>query len=117
MQPITTSNGSNVFNQSGVNPQAFPKTDSLQVLSTGTKLNKSNDKISGNESKGSGFLTIFIVAVVVTLIVILAVAKMAKPAQENKITIPEAPNPATELPKSKKKIKTKKKKSKKRNKK
>lgn len=34
LQPIGTTNGSNVFNQPGVNPQAFPKTNSLQVIDT-----------------------------------------------------------------------------------
>ena len=117
LQPITTTNGSNVFNQPGINSQAFPKTDSLQVLSTGTKSSKPNNTLSANAPKDSGFLTIFVVAVVVTVIVILAFAKMAKPIQDSKETVTEESIPTTNQPKSKKNLKNKKKKSKKRNKK
>ena len=56
-----------------------------------------------------------VVAVVVTVIVILAVAKMAKPVQDMKLTASEEPNPIAKQPKHTKKPKTKKPKSKKRN--
>lgn len=34
LQPVAPSNGSNVFDQPGINPQAFPQTSSLQVIDT-----------------------------------------------------------------------------------
>lgn len=117
LQPTTSSDSSNIFNQPGVNPQAFPKTDSLQVLSTGSKPDNTNKSISSNASTGSHFLTIFIVAVIVTLIIILAVAKLAVPAQNTEETNAEEPEQIFNQIKPKKKSKNKNKKSKKRNKK
>lgn len=113
LQPITTSNGSNVLNQPGVNSQAFPKTDSLQVLSTGSPSSTSNAQLNKNNSAGSGFLTVFIIAVLVLVSVILALAKMAKPAQDTKNIQPEEPKPKIDQNKPKKKTKSKKNKSKK----
>ncbi len=116
LQPATTSSGINVFNQPGVNSQAFPQTDSLKVLSTGSRSNNSNLTVARNDTPGNGFLTIFIVSVVVTVIVILAVAKIAKPIRGAETIVPEEPSATTVRPKSMKKRKNKSKKSKKRNK-
>lgn len=77
VQPTTT-NGSNVFNQPGINPQAFPKVNSLKVNTNTVASQDSTDSSAG--SPGWGALTwVFIAgAVVVTGLILLF--RAAKPA-------------------------------------
>ncbi len=117
LQPITSSSSSNAFNQPGVNPQAFPKTSSLQVESTGTTLQASWQKSdSTSNSRGISAMTLFFVAIAVVLAVLILILKFAKPAdkleqektEEPKLVV--APEPSKSQPKKKPKKKKPKKK-------
>lgn len=118
LQPVTSSSGSNSFNQPGVNPQAFPQTGSLRVVSTGTAVQASGaDADIASDSQGFNALTLFFLAIAVVIVVIVILIKVAKPAQkaeqepEKKPTITE--NPIAKAAKPKKKSKKKKKSTKK----
>ena len=90
LQPLTTAGESNVFNQPGVNPQAFPKTNSLRVLSTGTKSQTSAAQPDYNPSSiGWGTLTLFFIAILATIVGIFFLVKTAKPAESKTEEKPE----------------------------
>lgn len=114
LQPLSTPNGSNVFNQPGVNPQAFPKTDSLQVLNLGPKSANLSQPSKANQTPANGFLAIFLTAVAVVVIVILVIAKMAKPLTHTEDAQEEEIKPVKTQSKSSRPKKTKPKKHKKR---
>ncbi len=90
VQPTTT-NGSNVFNQPGINPQAFPKTESLHVVTSSSQAlagATSSDVTSSSPSWGT-FTIVFIVAVLLLggLVIML---RTAKPPGKEPETVPEA---------------------------
>ena len=116
LQPLTSSTDSNVFNQPGINAQAFPKTNSLKVISTGTQSSPVDTQNTTPKASTNVGLTIFIFAAIAAVLVILILAKLAKPPKspdENDVKPSKAD---TQTPKNKKKFKSKKKSSKKRSK-
>ncbi len=111
LQP-TTSDQSNVFNQPGINPQAFPKTNSLRVISNGTQVQATPASQPDTTPPSWGALTLFFIAIVAVVVVLVVIIKAAKPSDKQpeehpeQVEVPEVmPKPA----KSKKKSKNKKK--------
>lgn len=111
LQPTSTSNGSNIFNQPGINPQAFPQTSTLQVIDT-----TSPGLATGATEISAGFPWVYLGIIVVLLVGgILLLAKFFRNSENEKaeeVTVTEIPKPASVKTKSKsrKKSKTKKKK-------
>lgn len=117
LQPISPPNGSNIFNQPGVNPQAFPQTDSLKVLSSSTGTPASNPPENNTYSPGSSSYLLPIIIGIITLGILLFIVLTARPAgktnekkpQETVVTKPVAKKKTTKK-KPKTKAKTKKRK-------
>lgn len=109
LQPVTTNNNSNVFNQPGVNAQAFPKTNSLRV-----QTNKTGEPASVTQtspSAGSSLLLPLLLGIA-AIVVLIVLALSSKPADKLEKKLPETPQAKAEAPKNKtkKKKKTKRKK-------
>lgn len=117
LQPTTT-NGSNVFNQPGVNAQAFPQTSSLRVLQPNSSAAVGADQPAykpASPSLGGWLWAVIIVVVLVGIYVLLmAISRSAnKPGQILATKAPEVLPPKkikpTKKPKSKPRKKTTKK--------
>lgn len=118
VQPTTT-NGSNVFNQPGINPQAFPKTDSLRVVTTNTTqtLTSSDSTAASSSAPGWSALTVVLVAAVVLLGGLVLMLRAAKPAGtvQEEIADTVVPKPIKTKTKKKPSANRRKKNTKKRN--
>lgn len=108
LQPTSTTNGSNVFNQPNINAQAFPSTGSLQVQTTGVGASATPD------TKQSGFSSGIIVTIIIAIVLLTGLLLRAKttktPAPVTEKTVEEQVLAIKPL-RSKKKRQTKKKKA------
>ena len=113
VQPVTPTNGSNVFNEPGINAQAFPATDNLKVQSNGSSQPASAVPVATITSSGWTPLAVFLLTTIVLVSIILLIARSAKPAAKQ-VDEPVKPARATNKSKTNKKKTAKKKSSKKR---
>lgn len=107
LQPTSTTNGSNVFNQPNINAQAFPSTSSLQVQTTGVGASPTSDT---KQSGFNGGVTLIIIVAAVLVVGMLLLAKTAKSPESAKEKTVEEPVVAIKSSRSKKKLRAKKKK-------
>lgn len=122
LQPISPTNGSNVFNQPGINPQAFPQTTNLRVAGSQATRSIANtstpDQASNSPSWGT--FSVFFVVAAILIIGLLVIVKFAKPApsdqdkEESRVVPNEAVGQIVSQSKPKKKPKPKKRNQKKR---
>ena len=113
MQPSTTNNGTNVFEQPGINPQAFPQTGSLQVIDTTSPgLSSGSTAVESSGLNAPALILIFLGFCIVSWVFYKlrftsAETTHAKPSQEattsNSASATKTPKPKKKKPHKKKK--------------
>jgi hypothetical protein len=113
LQPTTAANNTNAFNQPGINPQAFPQTNSLQVLGTHTGTLTPAVTQNAPPPPGPHVLAWFLIVALAAIAGLLLLAKTAKPAKGQQVESKDPPKDiaAALQPKPKKKKARRKKKA------
>ncbi|HSX23862.1 MAG TPA: hypothetical protein VLE74_02065 [Candidatus Saccharimonadales bacterium] len=94
LQPTTATNSANSFNQPGINPQAFPKVNSLHVLGSQTTIPNTTTIDTPIQPAHTNPLIGFMVVAVMVIVGLLLLAKLARPKPNEQIpTFEEATDP------------------------